>query len=114
MAADNNLIKIDYKKLKDCILNKMPSEYLQGSVVKQCYYDRPYFDFEFNYDPYKNGGKILPTEIKFCNKDYLVEQNGEPINKFYYKFDSTGYDWLPKYFYLTELCNEQHLLPLFL
>ena len=105
-----DLYTLDYEKLKKCISDRMPAEYLAGPVVEERYYDNPFFNFELNFNPYRRGGQILPTEIRYYDKEDIIDGKGRPISRGYYNFPK-GYDWLPIYFWATERHNEKHLLP---
>lgn len=107
----SDMIVLDYEKLKNCVSDRMPEEYLTGPIVKECYYDEPFNNYELNFNPYRRGGQLLPTEIKYCDKNDVVDSNGKTIKESYYAFPK-GYDWLPIYFRAAEQYDEKHLLPI--
>lgn len=64
--------KITYEKLKEELMRIMPQKYKDG-IVEHKYYQRPLYKSDLNFDPYKRGGEILPTDYVYRDiKDETV------------------------------------------
>lgn len=97
-------MSISYEKLKKMIAALMPHEYLTDEIVEIRHYEVPFFNWQVNFDPYKNDGELLPWEVLYYDKS----ERFDPLR--YYNF-TAGTKWLPVYFSDMRRENELYLLP---
>lgn len=84
--------KIDFNKLVNEINNKVPERF-KNKPVKIHYFPMPFLRSQLNFNPYRNGGALLPSHYSFIDKKtgyeikcskgetYIIEQL-HAINKY--------------------------------
>lgn len=96
------IMLLEYEELVNNLEKSLPKKYKQG-IVHLKYYERPFYNAELNFDPYKKHGQILPTQYVY--RDAI---NPETIYNM-----SKGEQYIPQMLYWISYNKDYNCFPYF-